>query len=207
LNLLLARRRPIPPLPTRERRGSALEALSPTAAGQFQSRARLYAALDSRLQSKTRFFGAACVTNRVLAHWASMGAVAHAGLCADWLSELGAALESVNRSIAAAVHNGDLTGPELDERIVFIEQSVVETSLRRARASQTQAYLNVLPALDALLNHESWLSAWHFSPAVRWYRRVLAGAREELRSPFEFARQCHREKIGMALIVALRRGE
>jgi hypothetical protein len=65
----------------------------------------------------------------------------------------------------------------------------------------------VLPALDALLNHQSWISTFYCSAAVRWYRRVLAGVRHELKSPIEFARQRHREKVGMALISALRREE
>lgn len=199
---------PIPALATRKRRGSALAVSSPTAARQFQSRARLYGALDSRLHAKTRFFGAACITNRVLAYAASVGgALAYAGACADWLADLGAALEAVNRSLAEVVYQGTEAGPQLDERIVCIEQSVVEQSLRDARSSRFNAYLEVLQALDAILNHASWLSALHVSSTVRWYRRVLAGVRDELNSPLEFARQNHREKIGMALITALRRGE
>jgi hypothetical protein len=135
------------------------------------------------------------------------GAIAHGDMCAHWLSDLGASLETVNRSIAEAVHTGRLAGPALDERIVSIEQSVVERSLDRARASRTSAYCEVLPALDALLNHQSWMSTLHFSSTVRWYRRVLAGVRHELKSSIEFARQRHREKVGMALISALRREE
>lgn len=178
------------------------------AARGFQHRARFYGALDSRLRSKTRFFGAACVTNRVLGHLASIGSgVPHGATCAAWLAELGASLERVNRSIAEAVHQGRLTGPALDERIVAIEQSAVEQSLERSKTSGTCAYFAVLPALDGLLNHQSWISTLHFSPAVRWYRRVLTGVRNELRSPIEFARQRHREQIGMALISALRREE
>lgn len=179
---------------------------SPVAAERFQRRAHLYAALDLRLRSKTRFFGAACVTNRVLAHLASIeAAVSRAERCAAWLSELGSSLETVNRSIADSVHSGRLAGPALDERIVSIEQSVVERSLRSARTVRASPYGEVLPALDALLNHRSWIAALHFSPAVRWYRRVLTEVRDELRSPIEFARQLHREKIGLALIGALQR--
>jgi hypothetical protein len=125
--------------------------------------------------------------------------------CADWLSDLGASLETVNCSIADAMHSGRLTGPALDKRIVSLEQSVVEQSLEDARTSQTAVYFEVLPALDALLNQQGWLSMLHFSPTVRWYRRVLSEVRDELRSPIEFARQAHREKIGLALIGALRR--
>jgi hypothetical protein len=185
------------------------ERLSPTAARRFQRRAQWYETFDSRLRSKTRFFGAACVTNRVLGHLASVGgAIAHGEVCAcaDWLSELGASLETVNRSIAEAVYTGRFAGPALDERIVSLEQSVVEQSLERARTSQTSAF-EVLPALDALLNHQGWFSILDISSAVRWYRRVLSEVREELRSPIEFARQAHREKIGLALICALQREE
>jgi hypothetical protein len=49
----------------------------------------------------------------------------------------------------------------LDERIISIEQSAVERSLQSARASRTSAYFEVLPALDALLNHQSWISTLH----------------------------------------------
>lgn len=179
-----------------------------TAGKRFQHRARLYGALDSRLRSKTRFFGAACVTNRVLGLLASVGsATVHGDLCAcaDWLSDLGASLETVNCAIADAVCSGRLTGLALDKRIVSLEQWVVEQSLEGARSSRTAVYFEVLPALDALLNQQGWLSILHFSSTVRWYRRVLSQVRDELRSPIEFARQAHREKIGLALIGALRR--
>jgi len=94
----------------------------------------------------------------------------------------------------------------LDERIVSTEQSIVERSLQDARRSRLTAYQQLLLELDALLNQQSWLSSLHFSPVVRWYSRVLAGVRFELKSPIEFARKLHREKIGIALINALRQG-
>ena len=199
---------PTPPLSIRERRGQARNAPRSTAARRFRRRAQLYGALDARLYAQTRFFGAACVTNRVLAHLTSLGgSLAEADLCADWLLDLGASLETLNRSIAEAVHAGRLAGPALDEQIVSIEQSAVERSLQRAMNTRESGYRQVLPALDAILNHQSWVSTLHFSSAVRWYRRVLAGVRHELQAPIEFARQLHREKIGMALIAALRRDE
>jgi hypothetical protein len=192
----------------RERKGRVLGVSSPPPAWRFQHRARLYGVLDSRLHSKTRFFGAACATNRVFGQLASLGgAIAHASVCSHWLSELGTSLEIVNRSIADAVHTGRLGGPGLDERIVSIEQSVVERSLQWAKASRAGAECDVLPTLDALLNHRGWISTLLFSPAVQWYRRVLAEVRHELKSPIEFARQLHREKIGIALIGALQREE
>jgi hypothetical protein len=197
---------PTPPLSIRERRGRARKEMLSAAARRFQRRAQLYAALDSRLQSQTRFFGAACVTNRMFGHLIALGrAITDANLCVGWLLDMGASLETTNRSIAEAVLTGRLAGPALDQRIVSIEQSAVERSLQSAKAAQ--AYPAVLPALDALLNHQSWISTLHFSSAVRWYRRVLAGVRHELQSPIEFGRQLHREKIGMALITALRRDE
>jgi hypothetical protein len=201
-------RPPTLPLPTGERKGLAFEGSPPTAGKRFQHRARLYGGFDSRLRSNTRFFGAACVTNRVLGHLASVaGTMAHGDLCAcaDWLSDLGASLETLNCSIADAVSTGRLTGPGLDKRLVSLEQSVVEQSLEGARTSRSRVYFEVLPALDALLNQQGWLAILHFSSTVRWYRRVLSEVRDELRSPIEFARQTHREKIGLALVGALRR--
>jgi hypothetical protein len=181
-------------------------ALAFSAAWQFQRRARIYAGVDARLHSKTRFFGAACATNHVLGHLASLrGAIACTKGCTDWLSALGASLETTNLSIADAVNSGRLTGRALDERIVSTEQSIVERSLQDARRSRLTAYQQLLLELDALLNQQRWLSSLHFSPVVRWYSRVLAGVRFELKSPIEFARQIHRETVGMALISALHR--
>jgi hypothetical protein len=158
------------------------------------------------LHAKTRFFGAACATNHVLGHVASLrGAVICTEACTDWLSALGAALETTNLSMADAVNSGRLTGRALDERIVATEQSIVERSLQAARSSRLAPYAQLLLELDGLLNRQSWLSALHFSPVVRWYSRVLAGVRSELNSPIEFARQAHREAVGLALITAMRR--
>jgi hypothetical protein len=169
----------------------------------FQRRAALYGRLDAHLHHKTRFFGAACVTNRVLGHMAS-----HTGhfLCSDdtykWLLATGALLETTNIAIAKAVASGRLTGPSLDGRIVSIEQSIVEEALQSARTAQR--YPRLLSELNAHLN--SCAAGWmHFWVEVRWYSRVLSAVRETLASPIEFAAQAHREAIGLALIAALQR--
>jgi hypothetical protein len=169
----------------------------------FQRRAALYGSLDDSLRHKTRFFGAASVTNRVLGHMASR--TGHL-LCSDdtfkWLLATGALLETANIAIAQAVASGRLAGPSLDGRIVSIEQSIVEEALQSARTAQR--YPRLLSELNAHLNGCS--AAWiHFRDEVRWYSRVLSVVRETLASRIEFAAQAHREAIGLALIATLQR--
>jgi hypothetical protein len=107
--------------------------------------------------------------------------------------------------MATAIQAGMLSGARLDEKLVWVEQSIVERSLQCARVRRPSVYIDVLPTLDALLNRGARFSLLYFRPAVRWYSGVLAGVRDELNAPLEFARQAHRERIGLALIRALQR--
>lgn len=175
-------------------------------ARRFHFRAALYGRLDAHLWHKTRFFGAACVTNRILGQ---LGSVTGSLLCSvetqHWLATTGALLERRNLAIASAVASGALTGPSLDGRIVAIEQSVVEEALQSPGAAVI--YPRIKSELNALLNHRCPAAWLHLRPEVSWYRRVLAGVRTGLDSPLDFSSQAHREAIGMALIAALRRAD
>src|SRR6185437_7667230 len=104
-------------------------------ARHFRRRALCYEHWDHCLASKTRFFGAASVTNRVLGHLVSLSVVRpRIEACAPWLSMLGVLLEGTNSALARAVTRGDLAGANLDYQIVSIEQSHVEERLRFARS-------------------------------------------------------------------------
>ena len=172
---------------------------------QFELRARRYHELDSRLSEKTRFFGAACITNCVLGHLASgAGAAFCPRKCVAWLFELGAVLESQNLSIAAAITDEPTAGAQLDQRMVAIEQTLVEDSLRISQLQHRGSYSRLLVNLNSLLNR-SWFASFHFSATVRWYWQVLAEVRNDLAVPINFSEQYHRERLGMGLIRALHR--
>jgi hypothetical protein len=122
--------------------------------------------------------------------------------------DLGASLLPINLAVAKDIRVGTLAGPALDERLICIEQSVVERSLQSARAlCRTRPYSEFLRQMNGILNHDPWLGSLHFSPAVRWYSAVLIDVRAELASPLDFARQLHRETIGVVLTRTLRRSE
>jgi hypothetical protein len=118
--------------------------------------------------------------------------------CSAWLARLGGLLEQHNLRIAAAIGAGELTGPGLDERIVALEQSLVQRALHATPAPHG-SFADVEGELDALLN-PPWLSILHVCPPVRWYSSVLLTVRAQIRLPLRFAVQSHREKIGIALV-------
>jgi hypothetical protein len=175
-------------------------------AWSFQCRAALYARLDTHLRQKTRFFGAAFMTNRVLGYLVS----ARSGLSiseatCDWLARLGGALETANLDIARALDDLSLEGPSLDGAIVSREQSIVADALDTARIAQPGFHSRMLSELDILLNQRHWTALLRLNSDVYWYCRILSAVREQLACPIEFGSRRHRETIGMALIANLRR--
>jgi hypothetical protein len=177
---------------------------APFSARPFELRAARYGQWDARLRHVTRFFGAACMTNRVLGY---VGSRAGQLLCSEdtcrWLAGTGALLEAENVAIADALYRGRLGGPSLDARIVSIEQGIVEAALQAASGSPHHSRL--LAELNAHLNYGCSAARMHFNSGVRWYSRVLSAVRAELAGPLDFAVQGHREAIGLALIARLRR--
>jgi hypothetical protein len=177
-------------------------------AWSFQCRAALYARLDGRLHQKTRFFGAAFLTNRVLGYLASVrrGLPISEETC-HWLAGMGELLEAANLNMAAALDTVCLAGRSLDASIVSHEQSTVEIALRKTRTAQPRLYSKVSSELDTLLNAGSWPALFRLSPTVNRYCQVLSAVRQQLAGPIEFAAQQHRETIGMALIASLPQGK
>ena len=169
----------------------------------FQTRAALYGRLDAQLRQKTRFFGAAALTNRVLACLTTVRAALCSQATCDWLCSIGGCLEARNVGLAKQIGHRQLAGPTLDRELVAVEQSVVEAVLGGARRVDAAA----LAEINALLNH--WYRAALICPRadLRGYARVLATVRRELASPIDFGQQRHRETIGLALIAALRQRE
>jgi len=179
---------------------------APPSVRSFQTRAALYGRLDAHLRQKTRFFGAAALTNQVLAYLAS----ARSGLLcspatANWLCSIGACLEARNIRLADRIGRRYFAGAALDQQLVSVEQSMVEDALKAARGAQRGNYTATLAEMNALLNDRLWPALFWPRSEVRGYARILATVRSDLGSPIEFSQQRHRETIGTALIAALRR--
>ena len=157
------------------------------------------------MHRKTRFYGAAFLTNRVLGYLASVrcGLPISEETC-HWLAGTGELLEAANLNMATALDTVGLEGPSLDASIVSLEQSMVEIALRKARTAQPRLYSKVSCELDTLLNTGSWPALLRLSTTVNRYCQVLSAVRRQLAGPIEFAVQQHREAIGMALITSLR---
>jgi hypothetical protein len=165
----------------------------------------LYARLDHRLRQKTRFFGAAFLTNRVLGYLAPVRrSLSISEPTCHWLAGLGELLEAANLALVSMVETAALEGLSLDAAIVAHEQSIVAQALREAHAVQPALYERMMSELDLLLNTATRPALLRLSTDVNRYCRVLSTVRRQLACPIEFALQRHREIIGMALIQSLR---
>lgn len=183
----------------------------------FERRARLYRQYDDILRHHTRFFAAAALINSLLhglnrpaARWA----VKRSAL--RYLHDTGAYLESLNvmqalhlRSQASAAQPvGAFSAELLDERMVRFEQSAVQRRLEAWALDAPRTHGRVLDHLDNLLN----------TPLARCMPRtigrgalpvlhLMSRVREQVGGNLQFARQLHREAIGLALIAAVRSSE
>jgi hypothetical protein len=170
-------------------------------AGQFSVRALLYQGWDEKLRVKTRFFGAASLTNRVLAFLAGHpGARAFRGR-GEWLAALGGMLLPANISLARALCSASLVSGSWDARIVAMEQRMVQNFL-----ATTQSYREkrrMIAEMNFLLNLRGPLVSRCENAAVRCYAGILDGVREQLGLPLDYSLQQHREKIGLGVISAL----
>jgi hypothetical protein len=173
---------------------------------EFDQRARLYASLDRRLASHTRFFGAAAVTNALLADLFSRpaGRICMAAAFVV-LVNLGRHLQKLNMARAHDISNGAVDGADLDSAMVSMEQSEVQAQLARLRSGDPRAYARTVSQMDRMLN----LAALRANPAMlclggATYAGVLRVVGAELGRAVSFAHQHDRECIGRTLITRLR---
>jgi hypothetical protein len=176
---------------------------------RFEQRAELYADWDRQLRAKTRFFAAACLTNRVLGVLARMAfPVRLSAGAVELLEKLGASLEPGNRSLAMRVRAGKRSGALLDAWMVQIEQRRVESFLDGWGALRPTTVRRVTAELDGVLNWNVPCSlCCNLLPSLSGYLGVLRLVRSEIGPRIEFARQAHRVRIGQELIEGIRDGE
>ena len=173
----------------------------------FRRRMRLYAQWDLRLAPRTRFFGAAALTNEALAELFSRftARICLSGSTAGFLTGLGHLLEGVNVRLACEIERGRLTATDLDVRMVACEQSIVEVQLNRLRSTDAGAHLRATAQIDRVLTLVRFAATparLCASGAAYW--SVLRGVGTDLGRSARFALQTDRERIGLGLIRQLR---
>ncbi len=170
---------------------------------EFQARMRLYVYWDQRLAGLTRFFGAAALTNALLAElhpccrlWVSRSAL-------HFLNVVGARLQTVNMCLARQLADAPLYAVDLDQRIVWHEQSVVEGLLQSLQRNHRARIQGIIVELDRLLSLGS-SSALAGTPNLRVYSAVLRAVTRDLGRRIQFAGRGDRVRIGCGLTDYLR---
>jgi hypothetical protein len=173
-----------------------------TPAEAFQRRAVLYAELDRDLRKKTRFFGAASMTNNVLARLFEFHPTLISSDSGALLQGLGRSLERFNLSMAAGIRANSEAGSALDRRLVEAEQRAAQREWRNSQRALVEA------ELDHLLNGSHVLCLFaRFWKDSRDYTAVLAGLRKQMGVRLQFGNEAHRIGIGCALIDHLHNGQ
>ena len=170
----------------------------------FGRRALWYRSLDLELRAKTRFFGAAALTNRVLARLYENRLNTALPLSGRLLMRLGTELERFNTDLAASVRGSEQRGRTLDRRLVCAEQRVAQIHWLAERRNRDRPLVE--RELNGFLNqsHVSCLLARLWKDSHE-YCTVLASLRARMGSPLDFAVESHRVDIGCALIEHLNR--
>ena len=172
----------------------------------FLHRAHLYRQWDLRLFRQTRFFGAAALTNLVLADLFSRPAARMwlAPGTQSFLLEAGKVLQALNFKVAEELARRS-QNTNIDAQLVAIEQSALEYLLHSLRAADAAAHAVTTSQLDRLLDLRGWryLPALNLSPSAGVYERVLKRVRRELNRHIRFLLQSDREHIGRTVIALL----
>lgn len=170
----------------------------------FLIRYGLYSTLDRQLNGYTRFFGAAAMTNAVLAHCPRLQSPIER-TCYPFLNNLGKELQTANLRFAAAISLDTLMGPALDRHLICNEQRLVQTYIASRQSLAGGHWERIRRNLNDLLNERSALSVMARCFArSREYYSVLRHIREEV-GVLDFANESHRVRIGLGLTRHLRR--
>jgi hypothetical protein len=103
------------------------------------------------------------------------------------------------------------SGPELDAKMVHLEQTAVQKGLDAFKSTNAGAYGAAINQINGLLNGKSSMTANALGslgglvlPTDRAYAQVLGGVRKGLGHDINFANQKDREAIGNALVRHIR---
>jgi hypothetical protein len=169
----------------------------------FADRVKLYTALDEKLHLRTRFFGAAAVTNSALVELCSLPCPRVWRCAIDYFGHIGSALEAMNVKWARCIEDGVLPKGNLDRTLVTLEQLEVERLLRRHQSEPF--HHRALDQINWLLQRAHSLARpLRHCPSIGTFRQVLGHMRARLGRPVDFALLDDRIGIGHALTRSLR---
>ena len=203
------------PLALVDPNGKACAALLGNTGSGFCQRADTYANCDNMVHDKTRFFAAASAATQELADVAVPG-LGRAGTSSEtraFLESTGQSLLKVNTEAVGQIMPGQMSGsgPELDAKMVHLEQTAVQKGLDGLRRTDAGAYGAAINEINGLLNGKSSTTANALGalgglvlPTDKAYGQVLTGVRKILGHDINFANQKDREAIRNALVNHIR---
>ena len=202
------------PLRNTDPDGRACSSLIGNTGSGFCQRADTYASFDNMVHDKTRFFAAASAATQELADVA-VPLFGRAGTSPDtrtFLESTGQALLKINTDAVSQITSGQISGsgPELDAKMVNIEQTAVQKELVAFKARDAAAYGVAIAQINGLLNGKSSLTANGLAALGRLvgtdkaYAQVLGGVRKSLGHDINFENQKDREAIGLGLVKHVR---
>jgi hypothetical protein len=162
-------------------------------------RAELYREFDRRVSSHTRFFAAAAATVSYLANNdLPLSGNVISDAAESFLNRVSADLSRINRRAFYMIQEGLMSGPDLDRRLVRMEQNRVQEHLDRLEPDTRRAIISSINGSfrSGLLRFVAGLG----SPSDARYGRALNNVERRLGRDIDFGNQGDREAIGHELI-------
>ncbi len=170
----------------------------------FVQRQMLYARLDAEVETCTRFFAAAALTNAVFAQLFSVVPRRSLSRAHRFLREAGAVLESANLQFVSDIRQIP-RGSALDQYLVSREQSLIQRLLEEGKTQAHGYDRRLCRELNGLLNgHPVAVLLSRLFTCSRRYHGILEKTRRELGLALNFANESHRIHIGLGLIRHIR---
>ncbi|MBK7598264.1 MAG: RHS repeat-associated core domain-containing protein [Acidobacteria bacterium] len=208
------------PLAHVDRNGRACSMLLGNTGNGYCKRAEEYGYYDANpeVNKRTRFFAAAAAASQALASGDTVQGFERAFLSTTtraFLSAVGEELLKVNMGVIRTIQDGglltfqgqDLTRPDLDAKLVRLEQSTVQNMLNNLKAKDPDRYNKVIQDNNALLNPSGRLMKMATSafPTDAAFGKILDAVRKDLGRNIDFAKQSDREAIGLKLVEHIRK--
>jgi RHS repeat-associated protein len=175
----------------------------------FCQRATEYGKIDAQVHNKTRFFaGASAVSQSLAGADAGFGEFAFSKQTGDLLEIIGHSLRTVNLKAVSDIKSGAMhgAGPELDAKLVHMEQTEVQKQLDTARQFISPGLFDyMMGEINKALNPSGLekLAGTVFSTDAAM-AKVFDDVRKELHHDIDFRNQGDREAMGNAIIKHIR---
>jgi RHS repeat-associated protein len=188
--------------------GKACSSLIGNTGSGFCQRAEAYANFDGLVHNKTRFFAAASAATQAMANVAvpGLGSVGTSSETRAFLESTGAALLQVNTEAVGKIISGQMAGPDLDSKMVHLEQNAVQKQLDSLKQTDPTSYGNAVKEINTLSTRTAALAQCPGGGIQivfgtdKAYGQVLADVRKSLGHDIDFANQKDREALGNALV-------